>query len=183
MAGGVSGQPENPPGYATECASLSCVKVSHLAKFILLNNCSHMHVLPKRAVSIRAWFYFTRPGHLSCGIHYPYNFTSSTSANLDFKSPSHCRSTSSICRWTGTFITIASNGFANNAKSWLRARSSANRLANWSRSFPISARYAAASANWMNKNCSVQLSKKYYFSRLFNYILIRSVTINGRMRW
>ena len=73
-------------------------------------------------VVYQTWKCITRPGHLSCGIYSPYNFTSGTSANLDFMSPSHCRSTSSTCRWTGKCFTIASNGFANNAKFWLRVR-------------------------------------------------------------
>ncbi len=114
----------------SKCATLSCVRVVHLAKFILLNNCSHMyHVCAAKecrqqtCALYQTWKFITRPGNVSCGLYYsPYNFTSGTSANLDFKSPSLCRSTSSICRWTGTCFTIASDGFANNAKSWLRAR-------------------------------------------------------------
>ena len=127
----------------SKCASLSCVRVSHLAMFILLNNCSHF-TLPDLEI-YHAEYILHR---ISPAVpRRTYILSDRRIADPPVPSAGGRAHSSLLLRMD---LRIAQ-------KSWLRARSSANRLANWSRSC------AAASANWMNKNCSVQLSLKILF--------------------
>ena len=98
----------------SKCASLICVRVLlalnkvHLAEQLLAHVCASKECRQHSCVVYQNWKFIMRN-------IFPIEFHQRYLG--DFKSQSHCGSTSSICRWTGTFFNIASNGFANNAKS------------------------------------------------------------------
>ena len=67
----------------------------HLAEQLLaqVGLCAAKECRPHSCVVYQTWKFIMRTIIL-------HRMSSGSSANLDLKSPSHCRSTSSICRWT-----------------------------------------------------------------------------------
>jgi len=72
--------------------------------------------------------------------------TIATSVNLVFKSVLHCKSISSICKWTATLYTFTVDGVSNNAKARGFARRSTSRVLNCSHSCPT---YVVVSICWL----------------------------------